>query len=108
MKKLKEASQYQNINISVFAKHLDHFKITPLFVIKNKLKNKEIKNLEQIGNVINDVKILFTDSLIFIDELQEKINNYNNSINKPIHEYLQLSKKDYNNLIKYGYVDIDN
>lgn len=108
MKKLKEASQYQNINISVFGKHLEYLKITPLFVIKNKLKNKEIKNLEQIGHVINDVKLLFSDSLIFLDDLQEKINNYNSSINKPIHEYLQLSKKDYNNLIEYGYVDIDN
>lgn len=109
MKKLKEASKYQNINISVFTKHLEYFKMTPFFVIKNKIKNKEIKNLEKIGSVINDVKFLFTDSLLFIDDFQNKIDYYNqNNINKPIYEYLQLSKKDYNNLIKYGYVDIDN
>ena len=110
IKKLKEASKYQNIHISIFGKYIENLlQITPLFVIKNKLINKEIKNLEQIGYVINDVKLLFSDSLIFIDDFNEKINNYHKSnINQPIHEYLQLSKNDYNNLVEYGYVDTDN
>lgn len=110
IKKLKEASKYQNINISIFVKFIENMiQTAPLFVIKNKLSNKEIRNLEQVGDIINNVNFLFSDSLIFIDDFKEKINNYHKkNINKPIYNYLQLSKKDYNNLVKYGYVDTDN
>lgn len=110
IKKLKEVSKYQNVKISIFTKFIDNgLRNVPLFVIKNNFTNKEIINLEEIGDITNNTILLFSDSLIFIDDFKEKINNYHKSnINQPIHEYLQLSKNDYNNLVRYGYVDTDN
>lgn len=109
MKFLKELSRTTFPEIFLFAKVLDNgYLETPLFVLKNRLKEKEENNIQEAGGVFK-TKLFLPDSLIFLSDLKHKINelNKNNSTQK-IHEHLNLTEKQYKDLLKYKYIDIKN
>ena len=108
LKLLRDFSKITTPEISVFSYVLDSgFLETPLYLIKDKINDKEKINLEKIGTV-NTLKLHIPDTLIFLSDLQDKIKNWNNKSDKTIFEYLNLTKEQYNNLLKYKYIDTNN
>jgi hypothetical protein len=109
MKILQELSKFSLPEIQIFSKKIDdHFLITPLFVIKNFVKDKTITNFDFIGQ-LSDSKFLINDSLIFLEDLKQDIQKYENlNLDIPLYKFLNLTKKQFKYLMKYKYIDTNN